>query len=69
LSFSCDAVPDVTGYIAEYSYDNVIWHSLYEGEEPSFKYQPSAGLRYYRICTYNEIGEGEWSDVISFEVV
>ena len=67
LIFTCDALPDVTGYIAEYSTDNENWHSLYEGAEPSFKYQPPAGNRYYRICAYNEFGEGEWSEVISFE--
>ncbi|MBC8385800.1 MAG: hypothetical protein H8E57_09825, partial [Candidatus Cloacimonetes bacterium] len=38
LIFTCDALPDVTGYIAEYSTDNENWHSLYEGAEPSFKY-------------------------------
>ena len=67
LIFTCDALPDVTGYIAEYSTDNENWHSLYEGAEPSFKYQPPAGNRYYRICAYNEFGEGEWSEIISFE--
>ena len=53
--------------IAEFSTDGNNWNPLYEGEQNSFEYQPPAGLRYYRICAFNEFGEGEWSDTASFE--
>jgi len=64
---SCDPVPDAEGYLVQYSVDQVNWVELYDGQAESYTYQPPAGLRYYRMRAYNEYGDGEWSDVASFE--
>ena len=67
VHISCDPVPDAEGYLVQYSEDQENWVQLYDGQAESYTYQPPAGLSYYRMRAYNEYGDGEWSDVASFE--
>jgi hypothetical protein len=69
IEFSCDALAKATGYLIEYSQDGEDWKILYDGDENQYKYAPPVGLRYYRMLGHNEYGDGEWSDIISFDNV
>ncbi len=67
LTVSWDKVNTATGYELVYSVDDVNWLPLYIGENNSYTYDPPAGNRYYKVRAKNEIGFGDWSDVIEYE--
>ncbi|MBC8385110.1 MAG: fibronectin type III domain-containing protein [Candidatus Cloacimonetes bacterium] len=67
LTLACDPVDTATGYLIEFSTDQENWSLLSEGVDNSHTYQPPLNNRYYRIRASNEYGDGEWSDVISFD--
>jgi hypothetical protein len=66
LLLTCDVVPTAYLYDFVYSEDNVIWHALHTGAEPTHTYAPPQGARYYKVRAENDYGYGEYSEVIEF---
>jgi len=66
LVLTCDPVLTAYSYEFVYSEDNVIWHALFTGEKLAYTYAPPVGTRYYKVRAENDLGYGEWSEIIEF---
>lgn len=66
IILSCDPDNTADAYEFVYSEDNVNWHALYAGAETTYTYAPPVGTRFYKVRAENELGYGEYSEVVEF---